>query len=280
MSVVTLNAQALVSLDEARRYVFRNEDDISRDEILADAVNVVSPAIWDYCEREFKDTTTSDRSGTNGVTNGTTTFVSATGAFVAADVGSFVNIATKGIYSIVSVTNGTTVVLSGSPSAGTALAWDFGESRVFDVGAAGRINFAPFEIRRAGSILLYPDLALASRQTLTTDQWRLRPTSGTSSETYLYMHTISPTLTALESQIGNQASIRGWWGMAEVPGGVKLACLQWVDNLVKNPGSFASASMAGYTVTPDADSGAFFPSGMPTAVRYRLESWRRGVWLR
>ncbi len=280
MSVVTLNAQALCSLEEARRYVFRNEDDLSRDEILADAVNVVSPAIWDYCEREFKDTTISDRSGTNGVTNGTTTFVSATGAFVAADVGTFLNIAPKGIYSIVSVTNGTTVVLSGSPSAGTALSWDFGEARVFDVGDAGRINFAPFEIRRAGSILLYPDLALASRQTLTTDQWRLRPTSGTSSETYLYMHTISPTLTALESQIGNQASIRGWWGMAEVPGGVKLACLQWVDNLVKNPGSFASATQAGYTVTPDADSGAFFPSGMPTAVRYRLESWRRGVWLR
>jgi hypothetical protein len=62
--------------------------------------------------------------------------------------------------------------------------------------------------------------------------------------------------------------------MAETPGPVKLACKQWVDNIVKNPGSFATNSMSGYTVTPELDEAAR-RAGMPPAVRYRLENWRR-----
>jgi len=54
-----LSARALLTLQEARRFVYRDENDGSRDDILTDAVNDVSDSIWDHCEREFKDTTAS-----------------------------------------------------------------------------------------------------------------------------------------------------------------------------------------------------------------------------
>lgn len=272
--------QALVTLEEARRYVFRNENDGSRDDLLVDSINVASPAIWDYCEREFKRTTVSDRSGTDGVGNGSTTFVAASGAFVDADIGALLHLEGQGDYRIVSRTNATTVVLDAVVAVGTALSWDFGEARVFDVDDGGRVNFEPFDLRVLGSATLYPDLDSGSQDLLGVTEYRLRPTNGTPSGTFLYMHTIAPTINGLETQFGHQVSIRGDWGMAEVPGGVKMACLQWVENLVKNPGSFLSQTMNGYSVIPDSDSAAFAPAGMPAAVRYRLERWRRGVWVR
>jgi hypothetical protein len=70
--------------------------------------------------------TSPDRTGTDGVTNGTTTFVAASGSFTSGDVDKIINIVTKGRYRITGFTNSTTVTLSGSPSSGSGLTWNLG----------------------------------------------------------------------------------------------------------------------------------------------------------
>jgi hypothetical protein len=60
-----------------------------------------------------------ERKGTNGVANGTTTFVGS--GFKAGMVGRGIEIEGKGIYKVVGFTNSTTITLSGSPTAGTDL---------------------------------------------------------------------------------------------------------------------------------------------------------------
>lgn len=70
-------------------------------------------------------TRTAPRSGSDGVTNGTTTFTSATASFVAGDVGRMIRIAsTQPVRAIIaSVTNGTTVVLDTAVATQSTLAW-------------------------------------------------------------------------------------------------------------------------------------------------------------
>lgn len=67
-----------------------------------------------------------DRTGTDGVTAGTTTFTSASASFTSGDVDKLINIVTKGRYRIATFVNSTTVTLSGSPSTGTGLTWNIG----------------------------------------------------------------------------------------------------------------------------------------------------------
>jgi hypothetical protein len=271
-----LSSRALVTIEEARMYVYRDENDASRDGILIDALNDVSESIWDHCEREFKPTTIPDRSGTDGVANGTTTFTAASGAFVAADVGKIISITARGLYTIASVTNGTTVVLSGSPAAGTSLAWDFGEARLFPVTAKGYIDLKPYDLRSLQALTLYSDRPTTEQDVLTADEYQLLPSHGTSNGTVFHLQTIPPALGALQTGFGWRASVRGQWGMATVPNSVRFACKQWVKNIVENPGSYAAAAMSGYAISPDADTITIAPAGMPAAVRYRLERWARG----
>ena len=70
--------------------------------------------------------TSPERTGTDGVTNGTTTFTSLTASFTSGDVDKLINIVTKGRYRIATFVNSTTVTISGSPSAGTGLTWNLG----------------------------------------------------------------------------------------------------------------------------------------------------------
>lgn len=270
MSAAALSERALVSLTEARRHVYRNEDDASRDELLVDAINLVSGSIWDHCRREFKRTST--RKGTDGVANSTTTFVSATAAFTTDDVGKPIDIPARGVYTIVSRTNATTVVLSGSPATGTGLSWYLSEARIFAVAGDGWLDLSPYDLRQLVSIVRDTDREVSLQQTLTTAQYRLGPAGAS---TYMSARLPAATLLELEPGFGWQATITGLWGMATVPDAVKLACLQWVDNIVKNPGAWASNAMSGYSVTPDTDFASSSPAGMPAAVRHRLAYWRR-----
>ena len=275
MSVATLTAKALVSIEEARRYVYRDENDASRDEILIDAVNDISDAIWDEYEREFLPTTVG-RSGSDGVTNGTTTFVAASGAFVAGDVGALIEISTKGLFRIVTVTNGTTVVLNGSPTAGTTLTWKMAEARIFDYDGSGFLDLSPYDLRELDEIVLYTDRATTLQVTLAAANYRLHPTGRARGDTYLGILLPTPAQHEPEFGFGWQVTVTALWGMAAVPGGVKLACKEWVENIVKNPGQYASHSMSGYAVVPELDLSAR-RAGMPPGVRYRLERFRRST---
>jgi hypothetical protein len=270
-------SQALVSVEEARRYVLRDENDGSRDDLLIDAINDVSASIFDHCEREFLPTTIS-RAGTDGVGNGTTTFVSATAAFVAGDVGAVLLIAGI-VYTIVSRTNATMVGLDVAVPTGTGLAWDFGEARVFAVTKSGYIDLRPFDLRTLMSLTLYTDQAAANYDVLSASEYELLP-EGPPSGTVFHLRTIPPALSELQTGFGWKATVRGQWGMAQVPYSVRFACKQWVKNSFENPGSYAASAMSGYSVTPESDTLTIAPAGMPAAVRYRLERWARGYPIR
>jgi len=267
-----LNDHALVDLPEARRYVYRNENDASRDDILTDAINDASDSIWDYCEREFKDSTVPDRSGADGVGNGTTTFVAASGAFTSTDVAKRIRI-NGAYYTIASLTNGTTVVLDRVLATGTALAWDFGELRLIRVTDTGYVDFRPYDLNELSSATMYADRADLDDTVLAVGSYQLERRPG---GTYYDMRVPAPDFAPAYEGFGTMISVRGWWGMTTIPGAVQLACKQWVKNIAENPGSYASSSMAGYDVAPDTDTFVVNPAGMPAAVRYRLDRWARG----
>lgn len=268
-----LSDRALLDITEARRYVWRDENDSRRDDILVDAINDVSDSIWEHCEREFKPTTSSSRSGTNGVGNGTTTFFSATGAFAApADVGLVLNIAGE-LYTIASVTNATTVVLDRVLASGTDLAWDFGEARAFRVSSEGYVDLAPYDLRELQRLELYADRSDLETEVLTEYQGE---NYGPSSGTVYALRLAAPSYSPLHTGFSTQVSVTGQWGMLEIPHAVKLAAKQWVKNIAENPGSYSSSELAGYAVVPDSDTLLVSPAGMPAAVRFRLEPWARG----
>lgn len=265
--------RALVSLPEARRYVFADENYSDQDDRLIDNIEGVSAAITTYCEREFSDTTAPDREGADGVGNNTTTFTSASAAFVAGDAGALIRI-DGGMYTIASVTNATTVVLDRVLEAGTGLSWDFGEVRTFRVTASGYVDMRPFDLRELQSLTLYADRADLEDDVLTADEYQrvIQPNSGTSYD----LKVIAPVYAPLHEGFDTPISVRGWWGMASVPHDVRLAAKQWAKNLTENPGQYGSHAMSGYTVIPETDTIAIAPAGMPAAVRYRLEDFRRG----
>lgn len=273
MSDVEIGERALITIPEARRFVWRDEDDSSRDGQLVDAINDVSEAIADHCEREFVSTTAPARLGTDGVANATPTFTAATGNFQTTDVGTVIYIAGRGLYTITARSSATSITLSGSPAAGTNLAWNFGESRVFDYDGSGTLDFRPYDLRELHSITLYTDRPAAQQDVLTVGEYRLRPAGRARGGTYLSLGLPTPSVDEAEYGYGWQVTIAGQWGMEAVPGAVKLACKQWVKNIVENPGSYASYQMSGYSVTPDVSFTGI--GGMPRAVEHRLEKWKR-----
>jgi hypothetical protein len=210
MSVEALRTTALISIEEARRYVWRDEDDSSRDGILVDAINDVSESIADHLRREI------------------------------------------------------------CPRVENT-------ARRFDYDGSGFLDLAPYDLRTIDEIKLYTDRPSASQQTLTATNYRLWPTGGARGGTYLGVLLPSPAIEEFDYGFGWEVTITGDWGMCAshvtVPGALKLACKQWVENIVKNPGSYASHAMSGYTVTPEQDFAR--RAGMPPSVMYRLERWSR-----
>lgn len=210
MSTSALRSTALIGIEEARRYVYRDENDSSRDEILIDAINDVSESIADHLRREI------------------------------------------------------------TPQVASA-------ARKFDYFGTGFLDLAPYDLRTVSEVKLYTDRPAASQVVLTTTNYRLWPTGGARGGTYLGLLLPAPALEEFDYGFGWEVTVTGAWGMAAdpstVPGALKLACKQWVENIVKNPGSWASHAMSGYTVTPEQDFAR--RAGMPPSVLHRLEPWRR-----
>jgi len=70
----------------------------------------------------------------DGVANGTTTFTSATGNFQAGHIGQAIRITGKaGPFTIVSINSLTSVILSGSPTAGSSLTYDIGPESPYNI---------------------------------------------------------------------------------------------------------------------------------------------------
>lgn len=275
---VDLTARALITLEEGRRYCWRKDGADSRDDILADAINDVSDSIVDYCRREF--TATTGRTTLNGGINGAVTslVVAAFAAFPAANgfkvkIDDEILLVTAGAgtstWTVTRAQNDTTPAVHADDAIVDGL-----EERVFDYQGAGTLDLDPYDLRAFGAVTLYTDRDEALQATLTSAQYRLEPRGATPADTYLALTLPYPAVQEPDYGYGWQTTVLGAWGMVEVPGSVKLACKQWVDNIVQNPGSYASQTMGGYTVTPEIDDLAR-AAGMPAAVRHRLERWRR-----
>lgn len=270
---------ALVTLEEARLYCFRNAGDRSRDEILIEAINDVSASIRDYCEREFVKTTGDTVTTADPGAGGTTLEVASAAGFP--DTGSFYVLVDDEVMLVTAGASTMTWTVTRAQLGTTAVAHTVGaavaelEARDFRYTGTGALNLGDFDLRSAYRVTLYTDLEDAQHDVLDAASYRLTPVGGfPGSNTYLGLQLPYPAVEEPVYGFGWQATVLGQWGMDTIPGSVKLAAKIWIDNLVKNPGSFASNQMAGYTVFPEQDEEGR-RAGMPPATRHRLEKWAR-----
>lgn len=279
MPVGELNDGALLTLEEARLYCWRNAGDSGRDELLIEAINDVSDSIVDHCEREFVASTgvtalTADP-GVGGLTldvaDGAVGFPSSGSFEVKVDDELMLVTAGAGTdsWTVTRAQHGTTAAAHAVGAAVFEV-----EARVFRYGGLGTLDLAPFDLLELELVTLYTDLETALHDELADSAYRLTPAGGTPAGTYLGLSLPYPSVEEAAFGFGWQATVLGRWGMLEVPGGVKLAAKIWVDNIVKNPATAAAHTMNGYTIVPEVDEEGR-RAGMPPATRHRLEPWRR-----
>lgn len=270
---------ALISLEEARLYSLRNAGDSSRDELLIEAINDVSETIRDEYGREFVKTT-GDTTLAGAINDAVTALTVASSAGFPSS-GSFVikvddelMLVTAGAgsesWTVTRAHLGSTAAAHADGAAVTEL-----EARVFRYGGTGLLDLNPYDLRALETVTLYTDLEEAMHDELAATAYRLTPVGGfPGSGTYLALELPYPSIEEASYGFGWQATVLGSWGMSVVPGSVKLAAKIWVDNLIKNPGQFASNTVNGYTVFPEIDEEGK-RAGIPPASRHRLERWRR-----
>lgn len=269
---------ALVTLLEARLYCNRNAADSSRDEQLIEAINDVSAAIRDWCEREFVASTGATALAGAIDDNDVALTVASADGFPSS--GSFYVKVDDELMLVTAGAGSTTWTVTRAQLGTTAAAHLDGaelvelEARDFAYGGNRTLDLGPFDLRELERVTLYTDLDAALHDELETSGYRLAPTGRTPAGTYLGLVVPSPAVDEAAVGFGWQTTVLGRWGMSEVPGSVKLAAKIWIDNIVKNPGQFQSNTMAGYSVFPEVDEEGRH-AGMPPATRHRLEPWRR-----
>lgn len=270
---------ALVTLEETRLYVLRNASDRSRDEQLIDAINDVSASVVEYCEREFLKTTGDTVTTADPGTGDTTLAVTSADGFP--DSGSFYVQVDDEVMLVTAGAGTTSWTVTRAQLDTTAAAHAIGaavielEARDFRYRGTGTLDLSPYDLRDAYRITLYTDLETSLQETLEASSYRLTPVGGfPGSATYLGLGLPYPAVEEAAFGFGWQVTVLGRWGMTTVPYGVKLGTKIWIDNIVKNPGAYASNAMNGYTVFPDVDEEGR-RAGMPPATRYRLDRWAR-----
>lgn len=152
---------------------------------------------------------------------------------------------------------------------------DSATPRKFAYDGQGWLDLAPYDLRDLDEITLYTDRDTAQQVLLDDGQFKLMPVGGSAGGTWLSIVLPYPAVEERDYGFGWEVTVTGDWGMAAVPGAVRLAAKQWVENLVKNPGSYAAANYNGFQVFPAQDDTPALRAGMPPAVRHRLERWRR-----
>lgn len=272
---------ALITLEEARLYCFRNAADSSRDELLIDAINDVSASIRDYCDREFVLSTGSAALTADPGTGGTT--IAVAGATRTPSSTPFEVLVDDEVMLVTAapLTDGAgtwtvTRAQRGTAAAAHAIGAEVAvlDARRFRYNGSGALDLEPFDLRELVSVTLYTDLDVAEQDVLESSSYRLSPVGGTPAGTWLALALPVPAIEEAAYGFGWEATILGRWGMLEVPGSVKLAAKIWVDNIVKNPAQAASETMNGYSVFPEVDEEGR-RAGMPPASRYRLDKWAR-----
>lgn len=149
--------------------------------------------------------------------------------------------------------------------------------RVFNYDGSGVVDLRPYDLREIDTITFYTDRDEGSQQELTAAQYRLSPAGRAKGGTYLALDVLLPTLSPLYYGFGWEVTISGLWGMEAVPRPIELAVLIAVDNVMKNPGSWASEQIGGFTVAPDvALSFEQDPrGGLPRDAIYACAPYRR-----
>lgn len=268
---------ALITLEEARLYCYRNAGDSSRDELLIEAINDVSASIRDYCDREFVTSTGSAAVAADPGTGGLTLDVAgAAGIPAAAPFEVRVDDELMLVTAVAGDTWTVTRGYRGTTPAAHAIGAEVAvlEARSFRYNGSGALDLSPFDLRELYSVTLYTDLDEPEHDLLESSSYRLSPVGGTPAGTWLALALPVPALDEAAYGFGWETTVLGRWGMLEVPGSVKLAAKIWVDNIVKNPAQAASETLNGYSVFPEVDEEGR-RAGMPPASRYRLDKWAR-----
>lgn len=161
-------------------------------------------------------------------------------------------------------------------------------TRKFRYEGNGFLDLAPYDLRSITSVTAYTDLptseqvTLAAASSTTEADYRLMPLNATDEGTYLWMLLpqldvkFSSTTGYQPSELkGVQVSVAGTWGMATVPADVELACIVAVVNAYRNPGSFQSVSVGGYSLTEVPDVSIDGSRSLPVDARNLLAPYRR-----
>lgn len=149
-------------------------------------------------------------------------------------------------------------------------------ARDFFYDGSGLLDLAPYDLRELTAISINPELDTAVD--LATTEYRLNPRNGTRQGTYLSLDLIVPRHRALVREFDWTVRVTGRWGMAEVPKAVELAVWIAVDEAIKNPGSYATQQLGGYTITeqqPNLDFDADARGALPRAALWALAPYRR-----
>lgn len=156
---------------------------------------------------------------------------------------------------------------------------------VFPYDGDGGIDFSPYEVRSVTDVTLISDNPDGTSRPLTTAEYKLAPRGANKYGTYLTMDLIEPPLPLAWQLQGFrdagflwEVHVTGYYGMAVVPKQIELAVLIAVDDVMKNPASWATQQMGGYAVTPQIMDGGFDNSdrgGLPRAAIWACAPFRR-----
>jgi hypothetical protein len=240
---MALQANALVTAEQARLWVKRAINATVNDDILELAINGVSDAIENYCQREFKPPVPNADLGApvtrvfrydgEGYLSLAPYDLRSLGGAGYGDEGSIV------LYNDQPTVDQVTLLAA----TGTAEAW---------------YRLGPRNGTRDGTYLwlglpaFIGDRALASFN-LTRPRWLTRTNT-------------------FEAEV----AVTGYWGMTQVPGAVVSACLIAVAREFRNPEGFASRSMGPLGFSEDIDTGDLDETfALPKRARSLLWPYRR-----
>lgn len=136
-------------------------------------------------------------------------------------------------------------------------------TRTFRYRGKGTMSLAPYEIRTATAVLLFPEFPTADQVTLTagttlvTGDYLLRPSGGTPEATYRWVTFNNWNVFVRPwgfAGYGYDVKITGDWGITTVPDDVKLAVKIAVADSVKNPEGGAFRTFGDFTISEPVET--------------------------
>ena len=131
-----------------------------------------------------------------------------------------------------------------------------------------RLSIVPFELRSVDSIVV----AGTTETTLDASAYKLRPAQATPEGTYLWIEFLD-----VLADEDLDLDVTGDWGTADIPLGVSAAVADAVHHAIRNPESFQSRSLGGFSISEPQEVSPGDGLSLPAASRAKLRVYRRMV---